>query len=736
MLVSSARLKAFSPAFDLASSLVESFFCTAPSSFDMETENTSNVLPDDLTQALTATLDLPTCHRLLDYFGLPDDVLSRVRTHLTAYNEQLETLSPDVKKQSQTALLQQIHDAFPKAVGVCLCPTRTGKGCTSLVSPLGGGLTCGRHIYEAHRMPDGTGPVRGPCQECKRQLDSEALACISCARGICTTCAAETTSHLPGEVQYSGVCTTCLAQNPTLSIFTYILSRETDEHLVVFLADHDEHDLSDQLESNLTMLAANEAVHPNTTVARSFPPVVTPSRKRRTPARPPPSERMEPVEGTGTAAAAAMAIQAPPANALTGTTATATTTQDRLDKLIQSTASGTTQVNLTVEELRQLQATALATGQQQLATQATIPKIDVNLAGTATAPPALTTSDSANAELIKALNALALRSQPAAAGASLISAGEQILAPSTSLQAIYNFLCEKGFFRDPEVATWLDVMGTGETKCKQTANQHLHGSSRADLNRATQLAPGNVGAVYDANGEQNLMQTRSSQRTLPAMHTMLQWLAQNLTLLGSLKTCGHGAFAPTHPKHPLALELVCVASGVVVFMRELLTNLLASGRSYEICYHILLFFHEKHLSNITLHQGAELYKRMLAIGSSDPLTQAATAQGVVLLTADYDNVRTAEEYVAAKNASKGRDTEGGPSKDKKKKLRPAPERSGACVLCGQADCEGYEAGAYLCTNEITIPCNRCGAMHARTGDRRTPCVTARNGGRGGRGSSS
>ena len=127
---------------------------------------------------------------------------------------------------------------------------------------------------------------------------------------------------------------------------------------------------------------------------------------------------------------------------------------------------------------------------------------------------------------------------------------------------------------------------------------------------------------------------------------------------------------------------------------------------------------------------------MHAIGSADPLTQTAAAQGVVLLTADYDNIRTAEEFVAAKNAGKGRDSEGGPLKDKKKKTRTAPERTertGACVLCGKPDCQGYEYEDYLCTNEITLPCHRCGALHARTGPRKTPCVAARNGGRGGRG---
>ena len=132
---------------------------------------------------------------------------------------------------------------------------------------------------------------------------------------------------------------------------------------------------------------------------------------------------------------------------------------------------------------------------------------------------------------------------------------------------------------------------------------------------------------------------------------------------------------------------------------------------------------------------------MLAIGSADPLSQTAAAQGVVLLTADYDNIRSAEEFVAARNTGKGRDSEG-PPKDKKKKTRTAPERTertertGLCGLCGKADCPGYEYDSYLCTNEITQPCTRCGVPHARTGTRQTACAPRarpRNGGRGGRG---
>ena len=187
------------------------------------------------------------------------------------------------------------------------------------------------------------------------------------------------------------------------------------------------------------------------------------------------------------------------------------------------------------------------------------------------------------------------------------------------------------------------------------------------------------------------------------------------------------------------MELLHITIGVVLFLRELLSSQQASGRSYEVAHITVLFYHEKHLNSITLHPGSELNRRMLAIGSADPLTQTAAAQGVVLLTADYDNIRTAEEFVAAKNAGKGRDSEGGPLKDKKKKTRTAPERTertGPCVLCGKPDCPGYEYENYLCTNEITLPCSRCGVLHARTGTRKIPCAVAagaRNGGRGGRG---
>ena len=703
----------------------------------MENESAPVALPGDVAQAIE-DLGLPTSHQISHLFALTAAEVRTFRERYTALHERLAQLEPDVKKQCQTQLLHHFATAFPKT-GACGCVTRAGQDCTSQPTEAGGGLVCGRHVHEALRLPDGTGPVRGRCQECKGPLDSDALGCIRCPRALCTNCAKATTGHLPGESVYSGVCSICTASNPSLTIFTYLVGRSDDENLVIFQANHDVFDLDGLFESSCSLLSAHDQVYLNTTVQDHFPPVYTPQRQRRTPSRSAPPAPLPTGDGTGTAAAVAMASQAPPAGAAGGAPPAPTTTQERLDRLLQHTAAGAAGISFSPEEIQQLQRAVQSTqpfhaGGTNVLTPIAPP------AGTAPPPPS--SNDANHAAIIQALAALAIRSQPGTSGGGATTTGEHFTAPSTAYQQIFNFLGEIGHFARAEFHSWFDPLGTGETKRKQLANTHLFGSSRADMDRATYLAPGNQGLVYDAHSEQNVITTRSSQRQLPAMHTILNRFPQWLTLLQSLKQCEHGVYKTSHPQHEAAMELLNITIGTVLFLKELLASQLASGRTYEVAYIIVLFYHEKHLGSVTLHPGSELNKRMLAIGSADPLSQTAAAQGVVLLTADYDNIRSAEEFVAARNTGKGRDSEGGPPKDKKKKTRTAPERTertertGLCGLCGKADCPGYEYDSYLCTNEITQPCTRCGALHARKGPRQTACAPRappRNGGRGGRG---
>ena len=509
------KLKASSLAFDLASSLVESFFRTAPSSSSMETENTSTVLPADLEQAL-ATIVLPPSARLGDLFNLSADNLRAVREQLAAYNERLETLSLDEKKVGQAALVKHLASAFPKAGKTCLTPLRNGSSCNSPTTAAGGEFTCGRHVQEAHRLPEGAGPVRGRCQECKGPLDAEALGCNCCSRAICCGCARSTTGKLPGEASYSGVCTTCVAQNAALSIYTYLLARGDDEYLAIFSGD-DEHSSLDLLEANLEEVTRNSAVFLNSTVALHFPPIVTPSRQRRTPSRPPPVEDSKSFGGSGAAAAAAIASQAPPLVAPAGAAPAPVTTQERLDNLLQSTAAGAANLNLTTGQIQLLQAAAREGGHLPQLGHSGISEIKV-------ATELGSSNDAYQAQLIKALTALALSGQPGPSGASTAStttAGEHFAAPTAGLQGVFNILGELGHFGHADFTLWPDVMGTGETKLQQKLNMALHGSSRADLDRATSLAPGNVGMIYDTHSEQNVMQQRTSQRALPNMHRFM-----------------------------------------------------------------------------------------------------------------------------------------------------------------------------------------------------------------------
>ena len=703
----------------------------------MEIENAPVVLPGDVVQAID-DLDLPTSQQISHLFRLSADAVRAYRDRFTALFERFSQLEPDVKKQAQTQLLRRVAAVFPKT-GACGCVTRAGQDCTSQTSETGGGLACGRHVLEALRLPDGTGPVRGLCQECKGPLDPDALGCIRCPRALCTSCAKATTGHLPGEAVYCGACTICTASNLGLTIFTYLLGRSDEENLVIFQANHDAFDLDELLESSSSLLSDYDQVYLNTTVRDQFPPVFTPQRQRRTPSRPAPPAPPPTGDGAGTAAADAMASQAPPAGATGGAPPAPTTTQERLDRLLQHTAAGASGISFSPEEIQQLRGAVQGTQPSQ-AGGTNVPTPNASTAGTAPPPPS--SNEASHAAIMQALSALAIRSQPSPPGGGATTTGEHFTAPSSAYQEIFNFLGDIGHFTRAEFNSWFDPLGTGETKRKQLANNCLYGSSRADLDRTTHLAPGNQGLVYDAHTEQNVIATRSSQRSLPAMHTILTRFPQGLTLLQSLKQCGHGVYKTSHPKHEAAMELLHITVGVMLFLRELLASQLASGRTYEVAYVVVLFYHEKHLSSVTLHPGSELNKRMHAIGSADPLSQTAAAQGVVLLTADYDNIRSAEEFVAARNIGKGRDSEGGPPKDKKKKTRTAPERTertertGACVLCGKADCPGYEYDNYLCTNEITLPCSRCGVLHARTGTRKTACAPVappRNGGRGGRG---
>ena len=135
----------------------------------------------------------------------------------------------------------------------------------------------------------------------------------------------------------------------------------------------------------------------------------------------------------------------------------------------------------------------------------------------------------------------------------------------------------------------------------------------------------------------------------------------------------------------------------------------------------VVFFFTEALDGISRATNSELQNRLITIGQADPVTQNTLALHTTLFLNSTPHLGKAITFVQGNLANKKGDKGKGGKPDREP---PRDRTTGACSLCGKANCPGYFAPNYSCTNPITVRCRLCNFAHARSGKRKSPCGAA------------
>ena len=598
-----------------------------------------------------------------------------------------------IHDQGVAAAFSALH---PNVDAVCGKPKHNGNVCTVPVSPVGGHLTCHYNLLNALPLLQ-EGSVRGTCSSpgCNNLLKHDSLCCCNCPRGICHDCVTETDIEPTYEGRLVGTCCVCLAGNPCACQVLYLAAAETGDKMLVFYhPDLETLGRDDDYVDIVTLLQSKTHVVFSQGHVVKFPATYSTPLRYRVPTVPVSTPRAgyvddghlagDPVATPHTATHPDAATTAPPGRG--GPAAAAGPRPGRSAQAFRAALAG-----------------AMYQGAVSAATAA--PPVGLGSLG-------LVVDDVATH-----LQGTHLSGAATAACTTIPDD-----AP-TNIHILLTVLHDLGVFRLGRLNLVYDALHLGATAAHQTFNRALFFSPSADRDATTQYLPGSsYSSVQHDSGSLTLIKTKTQDRGYPDQHFLMSIMHTVSNLLRYIRDNPFGLFVPGQPGHSLTMEQLSIWAGVIIYLREYATMLLANGHTWNTAYTTLVLYLTTHLRNPFADSTTEMIQKIAALFFLDLSGQPAAARQLALTYQDAALVTRAEKLVQAQVP---RAPQTLPPRDKPK-ARPERDAKGtvSCPLCSVPNCVGYSAAnEHACLNPITKKCAKCGIPHARTGPRQSPCST-------------